>query len=171
MALSINTYVVQPHHCVFPELFYHPKLFSKNFPSPHPTFLLWPQPWYSLFCCFYEFNYCYISDMGFPGGTSGKEPSCQCKRCRQETWIQSLSQEFPLEEGMAAHSSIFAWRIPMERGAGRASVRGVTKSHTRLKDLGSSSSYLREIMQYLCIHAQLFPSSATIPNCPILQSK
>ena len=33
-----------------------------------------------------------------------------------ETWVQSLGLEDPLEEGMATHSSIFAWRIPMDRG-------------------------------------------------------
>ena len=32
-----------------------------------------------------------------------------------ETWVQSLGWEDPLEEGMAAHSSILAWRIPMDR--------------------------------------------------------
>ena len=30
----------------------------------------------------------------------------------QETWVPSLSQEDPLEKGMATHSSILAWRIP-----------------------------------------------------------
>ena len=35
----------------------------------------------------------------------------------QETWIRSLGREDPLEEGMAAHSSMLAWRIPMDRGA------------------------------------------------------
>ena len=30
----------------------------------------------------------------------------------QETWVQSLHQEDPLEEGMATHSSILAWRDP-----------------------------------------------------------
>ena len=30
----------------------------------------------------------------------------------KETWVQSLGQEDPLEEGMATHSSILAWRIP-----------------------------------------------------------
>ena len=30
----------------------------------------------------------------------------------QETWVRSLGQEDPLEEGMATHSSILAWRIP-----------------------------------------------------------
>ena len=34
-----------------------------------------------------------------------------------ETWVQSLGWEDPLEEGMATHSSILAWRIPMDRGA------------------------------------------------------
>ena len=34
-----------------------------------------------------------------------------------ETWVQSLAWEDPLEKGMATHSSIFAWRIPMDRGA------------------------------------------------------
>ena len=35
----------------------------------------------------------------------------------QETWVQFLGWEDPLEEGMATHSSILAWRIPMDRGA------------------------------------------------------
>ena len=35
----------------------------------------------------------------------------------RETWVRSLGWEEPLEEGMATHSSILAWRIPMDRGA------------------------------------------------------
>ena len=46
--------------------------------------------------------------LGFPGGSSGKESACQEK---QETKIRSLGQEDPLEEGMATHSSILAWKI------------------------------------------------------------
>ena len=34
----------------------------------------------------------------------------------RETWVQSLGWAEPLEEGMATHSSILAWRIPMDRG-------------------------------------------------------
>ena len=30
----------------------------------------------------------------------------------QETWVQSLGWEDPLEKGMATHSSILAWRVP-----------------------------------------------------------
>ena len=47
-----------------------------------------------------------------------------------ETWVQSLGWEDPLEEGMATRSSILAWRIPMDRGAWRATVHGVTESNT-----------------------------------------
>ena len=49
------------------------------------------------------------------GGASGKEPTCQCKR--HEMGVQSLGREDSLEEGMATHSSIPAWRIPMDQGA------------------------------------------------------
>ena len=51
-----------------------------------------------------------------------------------ETWVQSLCREDPLEKDMAMHSSIFAWKIVMDRGAWWARVHGVTKSQTRLKD-------------------------------------
>ena len=49
-----------------------------------------------------------------------------------EAWVWSLAWEDPLEEGMATYSSILAWRIPMDRGAWRAAVHGVTKSRTWL---------------------------------------
>ena len=45
-----------------------------------------------------------------------------------ETWVRSLGWEGPLEEGMATHSSILAWRISMDRGAWWATVHGVTES-------------------------------------------
>ena len=44
-----------------------------------------------------------------------------------ETCVQSLGWEDPLEEGMAIHSSILAWRIPMDRRAWWATVHGVAK--------------------------------------------
>ena len=52
----------------------------------------------------------------------------------QETQVQSLSREDLLEESMATHSSIFAWRIPMDRGAWWATVHGLAKSQTQLSD-------------------------------------
>ena len=47
---------------------------------------------------------------------------------------RSLGREDPQEKGMATHSSVLAWRIPMGRGAWRATVHGVTRSWTRLSD-------------------------------------
>ena len=52
----------------------------------------------------------------------------------QETWVQFLGWEDPLEEGMATHSSILAWKILMDRGAWQATVHGVTESHRTESD-------------------------------------
>jgi len=44
--------------------------------------------------------------LGFPGGSDGSLPAMQ------ESWVRSVDQEDPLDNGMATYSSIFAWRIP-----------------------------------------------------------
>ena len=72
----------------------------------------------------------YLLHLGFPGGSDGKESTCN-----RETW------EDPLEEGMVTHSSILAWRIPMDGGSWRATVRGAAKSWTRLSDSGLSTQH------------------------------
>ena len=56
----------------------------------------------------------------------------------QETWVQSLSWENPLEEGMATHSSILAWKIPMDRGAWRVIVHGVAKESDTTEPLSTA---------------------------------
>ena len=45
----------------------------------------------------------------------------------QETQVRSLGWEDPLEKGMATHSGILAWRIPMDRGSWRATVHRVAE--------------------------------------------
>ena len=56
---------------------------------------------------------CLSSDLGFPGGSDGKNlPAVQ------ETGVRSLGQEDPLEKGMATHSSISAWRIQWTEESG-----------------------------------------------------
>ena len=45
-----------------------------------------------------------------------------------EIWVRSLGWEDALEEGMATHTSILAWRISMDREAWWATVHGVTKN-------------------------------------------
>ena len=44
-----------------------------------------------------------------------------------DTWVRFQGWEDPLEEGMATHSSILAWRIPTDRGAWRATVHWVAE--------------------------------------------
>ena len=46
----------------------------------------------------------------------------------KETQVQFLDWEDPLEEGMATHSSILAWRNPMDKGAWWVTVLGVAES-------------------------------------------
>ena len=43
-----------------------------------------------------------------------------------ETWVRSLGWEDPLEQVMATHSSILAWRMPWTEEAGGLPVHGVT---------------------------------------------
>ena len=52
----------------------------------------------------------------------------------QETWVQSLVWEGPLEEEMATHSSILAWRIHGQRSLEEPLLHGVAKSWTGLSD-------------------------------------
>ena len=52
----------------------------------------------------------------------------------QETLVRFLGWEDPLEEDVATHSSILAFRILMDRGTWWATVHGVAKSQTQLSD-------------------------------------
>ena len=52
----------------------------------------------------------------------------------QETLVQFLGWEDPLEKGMASHSSILAWRIPWTEQPGRLQSMGSQKSRTELSD-------------------------------------
>ena len=71
---------------------------------------------------------------GFPGGASGKEPACQCRRPKKQGF-DPRSQEDPLEECLATHSGALAWRIPGTEEPGGPQSLG---SH-RIGDDGSDS--------------------------------
>ena len=53
--------------------------------------------------------------------------------------VRSLGQEDPLEEGIATHSRILAWRIPWTEAPERAIVHGVAESWTRLTRLSTNA--------------------------------
>ena len=58
----------------------------------------------------------------------------------QETWVQSLGWEDPLEEEMAIHSSILAWEIPWTEEPGGLQSMGSQKNRTLLKRLNNNNS-------------------------------
>ena len=66
-----------------------------------------------------------MSTKGFPGGSVVK--NLVAKQEMQDMWILSLSQEDPLKEEMATHSSILAWEIPWTEEPGRLQSMGVTR--------------------------------------------
>ena len=96
--------------------------------------------WPSDMPCINSINPHYDCRFGFPGGSVGKEPTCQCRRHKMK--VQSLSPEDPLEKEIATHSSIFAWRIPWTEEAWRATVHGISKSQTWL------SMYTQGLSEY-----------------------
>ena len=63
--------------------------------------------------------------LGFLSGSDNKESTCNAG---------DLSWEDHLTKGMATHSSILAWRVPMDRGAWQATVHAIIKSQTQLSN-------------------------------------
>ena len=80
--------------------------------------------------------------MGFPSGINGKEPACQCRRCKRCGSIPD--QKNPLEECMATQPSILVWRMPVDRGDWQVTVHRVAKSQTRLKQLSRHTDEKRK---------------------------
>ena len=85
-------------------------------------------------------------------GASGKEPACQFKRCKQRQ-VWSLGQEDTLEEGMATHSSIFAWRIPWTEEPGQLQYIGSQRVGHDWSNLAHMHIYLlRFPLDSFCFH-------------------
>ena len=78
--------------------------------------------------------------------------------------VRSLGWEDPLEEGMATHASILAWRIflsSMDRGAWWATVHRVTKSWAGLKQLSTHmhtriQALTLRICEYVTVHGKMY---------------
>ena len=61
--------------------------------------------------------------LGFPGGSMVKSPPAV-----QETWLQSLGREDPLEKEVATHPNTLAWEIPWTGGPDKLQSMGSQKS-------------------------------------------
>ena len=73
-----------------------------------------------------------IHKSNFPGGTTGREPPAKAGDIRYACSIPASGRS--PEKEMATHSSILAWRLPMDRGARWATAPGVARSRTQLSD-------------------------------------
>ena len=89
----------------------------------------------------------------FPGD-SGEEFACQCRR--QETQVWSLGQEDPLEDEMAIHSSILAWKIPCTGEPGGLRSMGSQRVRHNWTCMSMQCTYIFhpsiQLKQYLVNH-------------------
>ena len=73
--------------------------------------------------------------LGFPGGSAVKKSPAMQEP--QEMWVWSLGWEDPLEEDMATHSGILAWRIPWTEEPGRLQSTGLPRVRHNWSSLAS----------------------------------
>ena len=89
----------------------------------------------------FAFHICYLQILRFPGGSAVKN-----LLAIQETQVQSLDQEDPLEEEMATHSSILAWKIPRTEEPGGLQSMGSQKGRhdlaTKQQEQLTDSTYI-----------------------------
>ena len=109
------------------------------------TFKLLPCPQYCKLCCNAHWGACVLRNygflqiyvqVGFPSNSAGK--------VAQETLFQALGGEDHSKEGTATHSSMLAWRIPMDRGAWWVTVHRLQRigHEWASKDTNSSCSFI-----------------------------
>ena len=99
--------------------------------------------------------------VGFPSGSTVKNPPAMQEP--QEMWVRSLGQEDPLEEGMATHSSILAWRIPWTEEPGRLQSIGSQRADHHWSDLACTHSLYKVL---LC----LMPRTAAAPTLVVIKA-
>ena len=102
---------------------------------------------YMLYICYVRIFcmlYTYIS--GFPSGGSGKECTCQCRRCKKEMQFPYLGWGDPLEKGKATYSSILAWRIPWTEEPGELQSMGLQRNRQNWSNLAHMHIYILYIL-------------------------
>ena len=86
----------------------------------------------------------------------------------QETQVQSLGQEDPLEKGTATHASILDWRTPLTVEPGGLTVHGVAKSRTRLSDFTFTFHFHaleKEMATHSSVLAWRIPGAGSLVGC------
>ena len=102
-----------------------------------------------------------IFTRGFPGGSDGKESSCQCRRSGMDPWVRKIL----LEKEMATHSSTPAWKIPWTEESGGLQFTGSQGAGHDWSDLacGMFSSRLTQSCWWLFSICYFSPNSAMAP--------
>ena len=131
---------MNPSHCCLAEILLipHPLMgtFEQKWFTLSPPWFFSPSSPYlkSFSICFHLSSFQRFKFFPNYSGTSWVAQLVKNPPAMQETWVRSLGWEDPLEEDMATHSSILAWRIPIDRGAWLATVYVVIKNWILLSD-------------------------------------
>ena len=110
--------------------------------------------------CRFSFDRMFASWKDFLDGTSGKEPACWCRRHKRrgfDPWVRTI----PLEEGMATHSSILAWRSLWTEELGRLwSIEPQRVQRHNWSDLACTHCFLNTWSNKRT-HSQMFPGGVS----------
>ena len=124
-------------------------VFARTYSCYHNASLPLPSPAVSIYCGSSSSNHLWL-----PRWLSGKELACQCRR----TKVRSLGQEDPLEEEMATHCRILAWRIPWTAIPGGLQSMGSQRvghdrahTHTVPPTTSDTTLYFLGVRTKLCI--------------------
>ena len=83
----------------------------------------------------------------------------------RETWVQSLGWEDPLEEDMATHFSILAWRIPWtEESSGLQSMGSQSDTTERLNTQRTATDEEHRLIEAQDLRHELVSSTAVLPS-------
>ena len=103
---------------------------------------------------------------------SGEEPTTQCRRYKRLRFSGSIpGGKDPLEEEIAIHSSILAWKTSWTEEPVQATVHGITKSHTRLNTHTHSTWQLHfasSVVKLKRLHIEMHQFSSVAQSCLIL---
>ena len=111
------------------------------------------------------FIYDYVLIRGFPDSSVVKNPPARQKT--QKTWVQSLDQEDPLEEGMATHSSILVWRILWTEEPGGLQCMGSQRVRHSWSDLAHTHVKCLDLVSAANIWTATIIATIWLPAFPI----
>ena len=109
---------------------------------------MWSFP-FSLRAVLFHCPVSFLPDENVPGGASGKEPTCQCKRHKRGRFDPLVGKSLWRQHGNPLQCSCL--KNLMDRGAWRATVHGVAKSQTRLKRLSTVQGTWQAVLRH-CHH-------------------